>query len=87
MMKSAFKLVYIENLNWANSELSFNSNDDTREIAHAKLLCFFLVRKGKNFFVICAKLVNQEKTSIKFWLKFKMERNYLVFIWLWKVIR
>ena len=87
MMKSAFKLVYIENLSWANSELSFNSNDDTREIAHAKLLCFFLVQKEKNLLVICAKLVNQERTLIKFWLKFKMERNYLVFIWLWKVIR
>ena len=45
MMKSAFKLVYIENLNWIDSELYFNSNDDIREITHAKLLCFFLVKK------------------------------------------
>ena len=45
MMKSAFKLVYIENLSWANSELIFNSNDNIEEIAHAKLLCFFLAQK------------------------------------------
>ena len=45
MMKSAFKLVYIENLNWTDSELSFNSNDDIGEITRAKLLCFFLVQK------------------------------------------
>ena len=45
MMKSAFKLVYIENLNWADIELSFNSNDDIGEITCAKLLCFFLVQK------------------------------------------
>ena len=43
MMKSAFKLVYIENskwidsLNWTDSELSFNSNDDIGEITCAKL--------------------------------------------------
>ena len=37
---------------------------------------------GKNLFVICTKLINQERTAIKFWLNFKKERNYLVFIWL-----
>ena len=61
MMKSAFKLVYIENLSWANSELSFNSNDDTREIAHAKLVCFFLVQKEKKLVCYLCKTCKSRK--------------------------
>ena len=61
-MNSAFKLVYSENLSWANRLLFFNSNDDMGEITCAKLLCFCPC--PKSFLVKFNQLIQKESYII-----------------------